>query len=271
MMIAQAKVMNLCHEIVTDGKIAPAPNISVVYPESCKPEDVLAAQTYTSIKSWMYLDTPVFGRYNTTVSAFLEKIGCTPTIEPGDMEIIASAKPDFIAISYYSSYTVAQSCDDTIYKGADQEIVIGEPGFYKGVKNKYLPTTEFGWQTDPVGLRTTLRMVYDRYHLPIIITENGLGVHDELDENGEVHDQYRIDFLRENIKQLKLAIEDGVDVFGYCPWSAIDIISTHQGFGKRYGFIYVNRDEFDLKDLKRYKKDSFYWYQKVIETNGEEL
>ena len=116
---------------------------------------------------------------------------------------------------------------------------------------------------DPVGFRSTLREIYDRYQLPLIITENGLGAFDQLEDGDVVNDDYRIDYLKEHIKQIQLAITDGVDVFGYSPWSAIDLISTHQGCSKRYGFIYVNRDEFDLKDLRRIRKKSFYWYKRL--------
>ena len=127
------------------------------------------------------------------------------------------------------------------------------------------------WEIDPVGFRSTLRSVYERYHLPIIITENGLGVYDEMDEEGNINDDYRIEYLRKQIEQAQLAITDGVDLFGFCPWAAIDLVSTLSGFKKRYGFIYVNREDFDLKDMRRIKKKSFYWYQNVIKTNGKEL
>lgn len=120
-------------------------------------------------------------------------------------------------------------------------------------------------------MRVTANQIYDRYHLPLIITENGLGQEDVLTEAGTIHDDYRIKYLETHIEQLELAIDDGVELFGYCPWSAIDLISTHEGFRKRYGFVYVNRTDFDLKDLKRYKKDSFYWYQSVIENNGLQI
>jgi Glycosyl hydrolase family 1. len=116
-----------------------------------------------------------------------------------------------------------------------------------------------------------LREINERYNLPLLVTENGLGAYDKLEEGDVVNDDYRIDFLRKHIEQAKLAITDGVNLIGYCPWSAIDLVSTHQGFSKRYGFIYVNRDEFDLKDLRRIKKKSFYWYKDVIESNGEKI
>ena len=130
----------------------------------------------------------------------------------------------------------------------------GEKGVYKAVNNPYLEKTPFNWEIDPVGFRSTLRSVYERYHLPIIITENGLGTFDKIETDGTIKDEYRIDYLRKQIEQAQLAITDGVDLFGFCPWSAIDLVSTHSGFNKRYGFIYVNRDDFDLKDMKRIKK-----------------
>jgi 6-phospho-beta-glucosidase len=153
----------------------------------------------------------------------------------------------------------------------DQQISTGELGVFKGAQNENLQKTEFGWEIDPVGFRTTLRDIYERYNLPLIVTENGLGAYDTVEEDGTINDDYRIDYLRKHIEQARLAITDGVELLGYCPWSAIDLISTHQGFKKRYGFIYVNRDEFDLKDLSRIRKKSFFWYKNVITTNGEEI
>ena len=131
--------------------------------------------------------------------------------------------------------------------------------------------SSLGWEIDPVGFRATFRALWDRYHLPLLVTANGLGARDELGEDGMVHDDYRIDYLRRHIEQIRLALADGVDVLGYCPWSAIDLISTHQGFGKRYGFIHVNRGELDLMDMARSRKLSSYWYQEVIESQGASL
>ena len=156
-------------------------------------------------------------------------------------------------------------------KFADQQSAMSEPGYYRSVQNQNLKKTEFGWEIDPVGFRATMRALYDRYQLPLLVTENGIGAYDELTADGKVHDPYRIVYLREHIAQIKEAISDGVEMLGYNPWSAIDLISTHEGIKKRYGFIYVDRDEFDLKTSKRYRKDSFYWYKKVIATNGEDL
>ncbi|EEK78378.1 glycoside hydrolase family 1 protein [Bacillus cereus] len=270
MLLAEAKVTNLCHEMVRDAKIGPAPNISYVYPKTCKPNDIIAAQNCNAIRNWLYLDMAVYGRYNNIAWNFMKSKNIEPVIQEGDMEILASSKPDYIAFNYYSSITVSEYDENFVMdEAADQQIEVGEEGFFMGDDNEYLELTDFGWEIDPIGFRATLREVNDRYNLPIIVTENGIGAYDKVDEDGAVQDHYRIDYLKKHIEQMELAIADGVDVIGYCPWAAIDVISTHQGFRKRYGFIYINRDEDDLKDLKRIKKQSFYWYKEVISSNGK--
>lgn len=271
MLLAQAKVMKLCHEMIPGAKIGPAPNISLVYPASCKPKDILAAQNFNAIRNWLYLDMAVWGRYNNLVWKFLEEHAALPDIEEGDMDIMAQGHPDFIGFNYYSTATVEWSESNTEGSSGDQQGGSSEPGVYKSFSNPNLLRTEFGWEIDPDGFRATVREMYSRYHLPMLVTENGLGAYDKLTEDGKIHDDYRIEYLRRHIEQIKLAVSEGVDMMGYCPWSAIDLISTHEGIVKRYGFIYVNRDEFDLKDMARYKKDSFYWYKNVIATNGEDL
>ncbi|MED1268768.1 glycoside hydrolase family 1 protein [Bacillus mycoides] len=271
MLLAEAKVTNLCHEMIRDAKIGPAPNISYVYPKTCKPNDIIAAQNCNAIRNWLYLDMAVYGRYNNIAWNFMKSKNIEPVILEGDMEILSSSKPDYIAFNYYSSITVSEYDENfVIAEAADQQIEVGEEGFFMGDDNEHLELTDFGWEIDPIGFRVTLREVNDRYNLPIIVTENGIGAYDKVDEDGSVKDHYRIDYLKKHIEQMELAIADGVDVIGYCPWAAIDLISTHQGFRKRYGFIYINRDEDDLKDLKRIKKQSFYWYKEVISSNGKE-
>ncbi|MFB8625846.1 glycoside hydrolase family 1 protein [Enterococcus casseliflavus] len=274
MLLAQARVMKMCHQLCPHAKIGPAPNISEVYPETSNPKDFLAAQNLNSIRNWLYLDVAVYGRYDPLALAYLKDRGLAPEITDEDLEILKEGKPDFIAFNYYNTSTVAYSSMEDAVVGpedGDQQIELGEKGVYKAVYNSYLKRTNFNWEIDPDGFRATLRSVYQRYGLPIIITENGLGEYDELTEENKIKDQYRIEYLRDEIRAMKLAISDGVEVFGFCPWSAIDLVSTHSGIRKRYGFIYVDRDEFDLKNLTRIKKDSFTWYQNVIRTNGEEL
>ncbi|MFT7053590.1 MAG: 6-phospho-beta-glucosidase [Psychromonas sp.] len=274
MLVAQAKAMTLCHEMVDHGKIGPAPNISLVYAASCKPGDVIASQNANAIRSWLYLDMSVYGFYNNLVWAYLEENDATPTFAPGDAEALKSGHPDFIGFNYYNTSTVEDySLNDTEVKSSksDQQNQKGEKGFYKSFRNPNLGSTEFGWEIDPVGFRSTAREIYSRYRLPLIVTENGLGAYDTLTADGKIHDAYRIEYLRKHIEQIQLAITDGVEMMGYCPWAAIDLISTHEGAVKRYGFIYVDREEFDLKSLDRYRKDSFFWYKDVIASNGQKL
>ena len=288
MLLAQAKAMKACHEMVEGGKIAPAPNITCVYPASSSPEDYLAAMDYDQLRNRLYLDTAVFGKYPEAIFEYLTQRGWAPTFEEGDNDILANAKPDFIALNYYGGSTVkfiseedGKAIKDKAREAAKAkdinnmaDFMIGlmtEQGVAQGAKNPLQKVTELGMGIDPTGLRATLRQLWERYHLPLLITENGCGVPDKLEDDDTIHDDYRIDYLRQHIIACQESITDGVDLMGYSPWSAIDLISTHQGCTKRYGFIYVNRDEFDLKDLRRIRKDSFFWYKKVIETNGENL
>lgn len=274
MFLAQARVTSLCHEMVPDALIGPAPNISYVYPESCKPEDIIAADDWNAIRNWLYLDLSARGTYNNVAWAYLVEKGWAPKIADGDMEVLAAGRPDFIAFNYYTTATVAApsgDASDLRQRGEDQQMIRGEVGLYKAIDNPNLPKNAFGWEIDPIGFRMTFRAIWDRYGLPLLVTENGLGAFDKVEADGSIKDDYRIDYLRRHIEQIQLALADGVDVLGYCPWSAIDLVSTHQGISKRYGFIHVNRDEFDLMDLKRTRKQSSYWYQRLIETRGASL
>ena len=270
MLVAQAKAMALCHEMLPGAKIGPAPNISLVYPATCKPEDMISAQNFNAVRNWLYLDMAVYGKYNNIVWSYLEEHDALPTFAPGDAEALANGHPDFIAFNYYNTATV-EADDGTVVEGGDQQSSKGITGMAKTFPNPNLQKSQFGWEIDPIGFRATLREVYSRYRLPIVITENGLGAYDKLEEDGRVHDPYRIEYLAKHIEQMHQAISDGVEMIGYCPWSAVDLVSTHEGIRKRYGFIYVDRDDFDIRTLDRYRKDSFYWYKKVIASNGEDL
>ncbi len=272
MLLAQAKVFKLCHDMIPDAKIGPAPNISVNYPHTSKPEDNYAAMYINAVRNWLYLDIAVWGKYNPIAMDYITKKGFKIEITEEEMEILRSGKPDFIAFNYYSTATFeGPGADVKPNPEADQQIGLSDEAFYAGVKNEFLPFTDCGWQIDPLGFRTTMLEMYARYHLPLLITENGLGAYDKVEEDGSINDDYRIDYLKQHITELKRTVEAGVDVMGYCPWSAIDLISTHQGFEKRYGFIYVNRDNNDLKDLSRMKKKSFFWYKDLIKENAESL
>lgn len=270
LMIAEKYVFKRCHELITDGKIGPVPNISLVYPATSKPIDNQAALYFNSVRNWAYLDFSCFGRYNTVFKDYLKQNDVQITFAPEDEALMKTAFPDYIAMNFYTTVTVEKPlAKKEMANGiSDQQSEdIMEWGFYKGFTNPYLEKNEFNWTIDPLGLKTTLQTLYDRYNLPIIITENGLGAKDELTDDGAIHDQYRIDYLMQHIEQCGAAIEAGVNLIGYSPWSAIDLVSVHEGISKRYGFIYVDRTEEDTKEMKRYKKDSFYWYQDVIQTN----
>ncbi|MED4013312.1 glycoside hydrolase family 1 protein [Priestia aryabhattai] len=271
MLVAQGRVMQLCHEMCPNGKIGPAINLTTMYQATCKPEDAIAAHNWETIRGWSFLDLAVNGRYNALFWNYLVERQIEPIIEEGDLADIKAGSPDFIAINYYSTATIAESkgdASDVSPRAGDQQIMLGEEGVYRAAENSYVGKTKYGWVIDPVGLRLTLRKAFERYNLPILITENGIGAPDELTDEETVEDDYRIDYIRDHLKQVQLALTDGVQVIGYCPWAAIDVVSTHQGYRKRYGFIYVNRGEDDLLDLRRIKKKSFYWYKQVIETNG---
>lgn len=274
MMLAQARVMKLCHAMCPQAKIGPALNLTAMYPETCRPEDAIAAHNWEVLRCWNFADVPVFGQYHPLAMRYLEDRGLTPEIQPDDWDMLAGAKPDFIAMNYYSTATIAASrgdASDVSARAGDQQIMLGEEGVYRAAENPYVGKTQYGWVVDPTGFRYTLRKVCERYHLPILITENGIGAPDKLEADGSVHDPYRIEFYEKHLHAMREAITDGVDMLGYCPWAAVDVVSTHQGYAKRYGFIYVDRDEQDLRDLRRYPKDSFYWYQKTIAENGKNL
>lgn len=276
MFLAHALAVNACHQMVSDGKIGPAVSSTCTYPLTNKPEDVWAAKLNDWFKTNYCLDIHYTGEYPGYYMRYLEERDIVPVMPKEDKEIMKKAKMDYIAVNYYRTLCAS-------YLPADQDHPVGQRafrgnevdfdqyGYFRDEKNPHLSASEYGAQIDPMGLRIVLNEYYQRYRLPMIITENGLGAADTLTADGKIHDDYRIDYVRQHIEACALAIEDGVELFGYSPWSVVDLLSSHQGFKKRYGFVYINREDHDLKDLKRIKKDSFYWYQKVIETNGEVL
>lgn len=269
MSLAEKKVIAKCHEMIPSAKIGPVCCFQVVYPATSNPEDVAAALDAEEILSYMLLDVSVKGEYPKFVWEYLEERGIAPEMLEGDAEILKSAKPDFIGCNYYFSICVKAPDPN----GINEKL----PPFFKSDKfdvidNEFLKSSEWmSFGTDPVGLRLTLRKIYSRYNLPIIITENGYAESESLEDGDIINDDYRIRYIREHLKQCERAISEGIELIGYCPWSFIDILSGRQGFSKRYGLVYVNRTENDLKDLRRIKKKSFYWYKDVIKTNGETL
>ena len=276
MFLAHALAVKACHEIIPDGKIGPAVSSTCTYPLTNKPEDVWAAKMNDYLKTVYCLDMHYYGRYTGLYMRYLEERNIVPKMEEGDEEILKYGKPDYIALNYYRTLCASYlPCDEEhpagmrVYRG--NEVDFDQYGTCRDEKNVNLKASEYGAQIDPMGLRIVLNDYYSRYHLPLLITENGLGMADTLTEDGKIHDDYRIDYLRQHIQACADAVKDGVELMGYSPWSFEDLLSSHQGFRKRYGFVYINREDMDLKDLRRIPKDSFYWYQNVIRTNGKEL
>lgn len=263
-MVASAKAVALGHAINPDFKIGMMMAYPAYYPLTSKPEDTIAAMQCMDL-NYYFSDVQCRGYYSNKAKAFLESKGVELEIEEGDEELLRKGTVDYISFSYYMSFAANMEL-------ADKDN-IAEGNMFKGLKNPYLKTTEWKWQIDPIGLRVALNNLYDRYQLPLLISENGLGAADQMDENGKIHDPYRIDFIRDHILEMKKAVEvDGVDVIGYLPWSGIDIVSVGTGqMKKRYGFIYVDCDDDGNGSLNRYKKDSFFWYKQVIASNGENL
>jgi len=267
MFLASASVVKLCHEICADAKIGPAFSYFPTYAASNKPEDVLAAREAENYFDHYLIDTYVFGSYPKYYVNYLEEHGWMPKTEKEDDEILKGSQPDFLGFNYYLTFCAEyckENVKDTEYNAINKLVV---PGHFRNVDNENLVATEYGWPIDPIGFRKALHTLYDCYRLPLMITENGFGGIDVLEEDG-VHDQYRIDYLKKHIKEMKKAIIDGVPVISYNVWTLMDVLSTREGFNKRYGLIYINRGETDIKDLRRIKKDSFYWYKNVIKSNG---
>ncbi|MCI6271656.1 MAG: family 1 glycosylhydrolase [Erysipelotrichaceae bacterium] len=260
--VASALATKICHEIIPDSKVGCMLTKLTYYPYTCKPEDVLEAQQMMR-STYCYSDTQVFGEYPAYLLSRFKNKGINIVKEENDDEIMKKYPVDFVSFSYYMSSCAAKNTDDL-------DVTAGNT--ILAVKNPYLKSSDWGWQLDPTGLRISLVDLYDRYRKPLFIVENGLGAKDVL-ENGTVDDQYRIDYFKDHFKAMYDAIvEDGVELLGYTSWGCIDIVSeSTKQMSKRYGFVYVDCDDYGKGTFDRYKKKSFYWYKKVIETNGEYL
>lgn len=261
MFVASALAVKMAHEIDPNYRVGNMMIYSASYPLTCNPDDVLAAQQYNRRYNYYCTDVQARGAYPAFAKRMLEQMGVTLDMQPGDAEILKEGTVDFITFSYYMS-----TCQTV------QPMERGHGNILGGVNNPYLKASDWGWQIDPKGLRYALNDLYDRYGLPLMVVENGLGAKDEIEADGSINDDYRIHYLRQHIEQMKEAVQDGVDLMGYTPWGCIDLVSATTGeYAKRYGMIYVRRYDDGTGDFARLKKKSFYWYQKVIATNGEDL
>ena len=285
--VASARAVQIGHEIDPENKIGCMLAGAITYPHTCDPKDILLNQQTMEENFWYCGDVQCFGAYppfakriwrerNITDLDITEDVQCKgkyPTftkrlwkehnvqldITEQDLEELKKGTVDMYTFSYYMSQAV------TTHKNDDT--VSGNMSF--GVRNPYLEYSDWGWALDPKGLKYYLEMIYDRYEKPLMVVENGLGAYDTVEEDGSIHDNYRIEYYRAHIEEMAKAIENGVDLIGYTTWGCIDLVSAGTGeMKKRYGFIYVDRDNEGKGSLERSRKKSFYWYKEVIETNG---
>ncbi|WP_162063803.1 6-phospho-beta-glucosidase [Vibrio taketomensis] len=259
-LVASAETVQLCHQIIPDAKIGNMLLGAIAYPHTCHPDDVIA--TMHENNQWLFFgDVQTRGRYPGYMLRYFRDNNITIEMADGDVETLAAASVDFISFSYYASGCASAN---------DHEKEVGN--IVAGVPNPYLEKSQWGWLIDPKGLRILLNFLYDRYQKPLFIVENGLGARDEVTADGEIIDDYRISYLNDHLVQAREAIEDGVELMGYTTWGPIDLVANSTAeMSKRYGFIYVDRDNEGNGELTRLRKKSFYWYQEVIKTQGASL
>lgn len=259
-LVASSEVVQIGHAIDPSLQIGCMLAFCPIYPATSKPEDVLF--TKRAMDSRLYFgDVQVNGEYPNWLKTYFKNKNYNLDITGKDLEILKHGTVDYIGFSYYMSFTTKYTNHMDYRESKDL------------VRNPFIKISDWGWPIDPVGLRYALNWMTTRWHKPLFVVENGLGAYDKLTSDHKIHDDYRINYLREHIIQMRKAVtEDGVDLIGYLPWGCIDLVSASTGeMKKRYGFIYVDEDDYGNGSLKRYKKDSFYWYKKVIATNGKDL
>ena len=272
--IASALAVKMAHEIDPNYQVGCMQIMATSYgltcnpndqidPLTCDPDDIIKNQQQNHIMNYFCSDVQCRGKYPNYMGRYFKENNIEIKMEEGDEEILATGPVDFYTCSYYMS-----NCQT-----ADKSKEGGKGNILGGVPNPYLKASDWGWQIDPDGLRYTLNLLHDRYpHTPLMIVENGFGAFDTVEEDGSIHDDYRIDYFKGHIHAMKESIEDGVPLIGYTTWGPIDLVSAGTGqYAKRYGFIYVDRHDDGTGDFSRSKKDSFYWYKKVCESNGEEI
>lgn len=258
--VASALVTKFAHEKIPGSQVGCMLTKLMTYPLTCAPGDV-ERTLKKNLENNFYADVQVRGEYPKLILKDLENRGITINMAETDRDILKNNTVDFVSFSYYMS--MAESSDPKAERTPGNTVL--------GVKNPYLPATDWGWQIDPKGLKISLLDLYDRYQLPLMIVENGMGAIDQL-EDGQVHDDYRIAYFKEHFKQMKEAMDEGVELIGYTSWGPIDLVSAGTSqMSKRYGFIYVDADDEGQGTYNRSRKDSFYWYQNIIATNGLSL
>lgn len=260
-LLASALATKIAHEINPENQVGCMLAGGNFYPRTCKPEDVWAALEKDR-ENLFFIDVQARGAYPAYTKRLFREKGISIATQVGDDDILKHTV-DFVSFSYYASRCASADMND--HNSSAANIV-------KSLKNPHIQASEWGWGIDPLGLRITMNMMYDRYQKPLFLVENGLGAKDEINPQGEIEDNYRISYLREHIKAMAEAIDDGIPVIGYTSWGCIDLVSASTGeMSKRYGFVYVDRDDLGKGSLARKKKKSFYWYKKVIASNGADL
>nr|WP_281169069.1 6-phospho-beta-glucosidase [Gracilibacillus lacisalsi] len=262
-LVASALAVKAGHEIIPEAQIGCMLAAGMTYPYSCNPDDIQKAMDQDR-ESFFFIDVQSRGKYPGYAKRFFAENNIELKMEADDEELLSKYTVDYIGFSYYSSRATS----------TDPEVLKDKTGgnVFDSITNPYLEASEWGWTIDPKGFRITANQLYDRYQKPLFVVENGLGAIDQLDEDNQIKDDYRIAYLREHIKQMGEALKDGVEIIGYTSWGPIDIVSASTGeMKKRYGYIYVDRDNEGKGTLNRTKKQSFDWYKQVIESNGENL
>lgn len=263
-MICHTEIANYIHE-TTDAKIGGMLAYSEVYPASPRPEDIKVAREWDEFVNQTLIECYVNGNYSRQHLAYAKANAIDLGIIDGEMESLAKLKSDFMSFSYYSSTTISAK---NIPEGTP-------PNFYLDFgkeANPYIESTEWEWQIDPLGFRDVLNKLYQRYKVPVFPIENGIGVRETWDGENPIQDDYRIDYHKDHIKAMFDSMtEDGVEVIGYLGWGLIDILSSKGDMEKRYGLVYVNRSNHDLKDMKRVPKKSFDWFKNMIASNGSSV
>lgn len=263
-LIASAKAVAILHEIDPNNKVGNMISYGYNYANTPHPNDAWKVRL-ANRESGFFFDVQARGYYPSYKLIEYKNEGIQFSLSEEEKETLKNGTVDFLSFSYYQSNVV--SADPSIARDGK-----GNMSFH-GVKNPYLKVSDWGWSIDPLGLRNALNELWEKYQMPLFVVENGLGAEDVLTEDKQVHDDYRIDYLREHIKAMKAAVEeDGVELLGYTPWGCIDLVSASTGeMHKRYGFVYVDYQDDGTGQGDRYRKDSFYWYQKCIKSNGEDL
>jgi 6-phospho-beta-glucosidase len=260
-LVASALVTKIAHEINPENQVGCMLAGGNFYPWSCKPEDVWAALEKDR-ENLFFIDVQARGAYPSYAARVFREKGVEIAMEPEDAATLRHTV-DFVSFSYYASRCASAEMNEQNSSAAN---------VVKSLTNPHVKRSDWGWGIDPLGLRITMNMMYDRYQKPLFLVENGLGAHDEINADGEIHDDYRISYLKEHIQAMGEAIADGIPLIGYTTWGCIDLVAASTGeMSKRYGFVYVDRDDKGNGSLERIRKKSFWWYKQVIASNGRNL